>query len=132
MKIIHTDNAPKAIGPYSQAIQICNGTLYLSGQLGLDAQTMQLPASIEQQTKNALKNIDAILNQAGYSKNDVVKTLVLLKDINDFTKVNEIYARYFQDHKPARSTFQVAGLPKDASIEIEVIAYKKESNCLLK
>ncbi|MDQ0567627.1 RidA family protein [Mycoplasma yeatsii] len=128
MKVIHTDNAPKAIGPYSQAIQICNGTLYLSGQLGLDAKTMQLPECLVEQTKNVFANIDAILKEAGYTKNDVVKTLVLLKDINSFSKVNELYEEYFENHKPARSAFQVATLPKDAAIEIEVIAYKNPNN----
>ncbi|WFQ89933.1 RidA family protein [Mycoplasma feriruminatoris] len=129
MKIISTNKAPKAIGPYSQAVQICNGTLYLSGQLGLDPQTMVLENNIELQTKRCLNNIYEILKQAEYEKTDVVKTLVLLKDIKDFLLVNSIYEDFFKDHKPARSAFQVAALPKDALIEIEVIAYKKENNC---
>ncbi|AJK51773.1 RidA family protein [Mycoplasma capricolum] len=131
MKIVSTENAPKAIGPYSQAVKICNGTLYLSGQLGLDPKTMLLENNIELQTKRSLNNIYEILKQAGYQKTDVVKTLVLLKDINDFSLVNSIYEEFFEEHKPARSAFQAAALPKDALIEIEVIAYKTNTTCCL-
>lgn len=92
---------------------------------------MLLENNIELQTKRSLNNIYEILKQAGYDKTDVVKTLVLLKDINDFSLVNSIYEEFFEDHKPARSAFQAAALPKDALIEIEVIAYKKETNCCL-
>lgn len=125
MKIINTNNAPKAVGPYVQAIQIENGTLYLSGQLGLNPQTMEMPEDFMIQTKNVFQNIEAILNEAGYTKNDVVKMLVLLDDINNFGEVNKLYADFFGEHKPARSAFQVAALPLKGKIEIEVIAYKK-------
>ncbi|WP_031542711.1 RidA family protein [Mesoplasma photuris] len=125
MKVINTKNAPQAIGPYVQAIKIENGTLYTSGQLGLNPETMKLPETIEEQTRNIFSNIDAILAEAGYTKNDVIKTLVLLDDLNNFSKCNEIYAEYFDKNKPARSAFQVAALPMNAKIEIEFIAFKK-------
>ncbi|WP_031542713.1 Rid family detoxifying hydrolase [Mesoplasma photuris] len=124
MKIINTNKAPGAVGPYVQGIQIENGTLYLSGQLGLDYKTMKMPETIEEQTVNSLKNIEQILNEAGYKKENIIKTLVLLDDINDFAKVNVIYSDFFGNHKPARSAFQVGALPLKGKIEIEVIAYK--------
>ncbi|ATZ16281.1 2-iminobutanoate/2-iminopropanoate deaminase [Entomoplasma freundtii] len=125
MKIIETDKAPKAVGPYSQAIQLENGFLYTSGQLGLNPETMKMPEKVTDQAWNALENIDNILIEAGYTKNDVVKTLVLLADIKDFVECNKIYTEYFGDHKPARSAFQVAALPLGGKIEIEAIAYKE-------
>jgi len=124
-KIIHTDDAPKAIGPYSQAVILNSSDLiFTSGQIGIDPKTNNLVEGIENQTRQVFKNLIAILKEAGSSLDKVVKTTVLLKDINNFALVNKIYDSYFGDHKPARSCFEVANLPKGALIEIEVIAYK--------
>ena len=121
-KIIHTPKAPAAIGPYSQAI-MADGFLYTSGQLGIDPETGALPQDIAAQTEQSLKNIRAILEEAGLQINHVVKTVIYLKDLSDFSLVNEIYAAFFGDHKPARSCVEVSRLPKDGLIEIEVVAY---------
>ena len=124
MNIIATDNAPKAIGPYSQAIE-ANGTLYISGQIPLDPQTMEFVSDeIEAQTHQCLKNIQAILTEAGYTLENVVKYGIFLADMNDFSAVNAVYGEYFSAHKPARACVQVARLPRDAKIEIEAIAVK--------
>lgn len=124
MNIIATDNAPKAIGPYSQAIE-ANGTLYISGQIPLDPQTMEFVSDeIEDQTHQCLKNIQAILTEAGYTLENVVKCGIFLADMNDFSAVNAVYGEYFSAHKPARACVQVARLPRDAKIEIEAIAVK--------
>ncbi len=123
LNIIHTVNAPAAVGPYSQAIRTGN-LLLTSGQLGLDPATGSLPEGVEAQTEQSLKNIDAILAEAGYSRTDVVKTTVFIRNMGDFATVNGIYAAYFGDHKPARSCVEVARLPKDGLVEIEVIATK--------
>ena len=120
-RIIQTPNAPAAIGPYSQAIE-AGGFLFTSGQLGLNPETGMLPPGIEAQTKQALQNIRAILENAGLQTNDVVKTVVFLKSLSDFAVVNEIYAAFFGSHKPARSCIEVSRLPKDGLVEIEVIA----------
>jgi len=120
-RIIQSKNAPAAIGPYSQAI-MAGGLLYTSGQLGLDPETGTLPESIEEQTKQSLKNIQAILEEAGLQKTDVIKTVVFLKNMSDFAVVNGIYADFFGDHKPARSCVEAAQLPKGGLIEIEVVA----------
>ncbi|GAA6238341.1 MAG: RidA family protein [Spiroplasma phoeniceum] len=125
MELIHTDQAPQAVGPYSQAIKLANGFLYISGQLGLNPATMLLGDNISEQTIQVLANINAILNAADYTKDNVIKTTILLSDINDFVVVNEIYETFFKEHKPARSTFAVKALPKAALIEIEVIAFKE-------
>ena len=122
--IIHTEKAPAAVGPYSQAIKAGN-LLITSGQLGLVPETGALPEGIEAQTEQSLRNVDAILEAAGYAKTDVVKTTVFIKDMNDFAAVNKIYAAYFGDHKPARSCVEVARLPKDGLVEIEVTAVKE-------
>jgi 2-iminobutanoate/2-iminopropanoate deaminase len=122
MKTIHTDVAPAAIGPYSQAIQI-NGLLFTSGQIPLDPATMQIVGdSIEPQTTQALANLDAILKAGGSTREAVIKTTVFLKSMNDFARMNEIYAKFFGNHKPARSCVEVARLPKDVLFEIECIA----------
>lgn len=121
LKPINTTNAPAAIGPYSQAI-VANGFVFCSGQLGLDPQTGNLVEGIEKQTHQVIKNLEAVLKEAGSELNQVVKTTILLKNIADFPKVNEIYGSYFSDHKPARATYEVANLPKDGLIEIEAIA----------
>ena len=108
MNIIATDNAPKAIGPYSQAIE-ANGTLYISGQIPLDPQTMEFVSDeIEAQTHQCLKNIQAILTEAGYTLENVVKCGIFLADMNDFSAVNAVYGEYFSAHKPARACVQVA------------------------
>ena len=117
-----TDHGPKPIGPYSQAIRV-NGFLYVSGQVALDAKTGALVGtSIQEQTERTLENVKSIVEAAGTKMAHVVKTTVFLKDFNDFAAMNEVYARYFPSTPPARSTVQVARLPKDALVEIEVIA----------
>ncbi len=119
--VISTANAPAAIGPYSQAIRTGN-MLFTSGQLGLDPRTGALPEGVRAQTSQALANVEAILKEAGLSKENVVKTVVFLKDMADFGAVNELYAAFFGNHKPARSCVEVARLPKDGLVEIEVVA----------
>ena len=121
--IIHTEKAPAAVGPYSQAVRTGN-MLFTSGQLGLIPETGALPEGIGAQTEQSLRNIDAILETSGFEKTDVVKTTVYIKNMDDFAAVNKIYAAYFSDHKPARSCVEVARLPKDGLVEIEVIAAK--------
>ena len=114
--------APQAIGPYSQAI-VYNGIAYLSGQIPLDPATGQIVAGgIEEQTTRVLENLGAVLTAAGASFATVLKTTIFVKDMNDFAKVNEIYARYFTANPPARATVQAAKLPRDVMVEIEAIA----------
>lgn len=120
-KVIQTSKAPAAIGPYSQAIQAGN-TLYVSGQLGFDPKTMTIGGDVQQQTKTALTNMGYILEAAGCTFQNVVKTTVLLADINDFAKVNEIYSTFFSEAVPARAAYQVANLPKGGLVEIEAVA----------
>jgi len=120
-RIVQSKNAPAAIGPYSQAITAGN-LLFTSGQLGLNPETGVLSEGIEEQTKQSLKNVQAILEEAGFQKTDVIKTVVFLKNMSDFSAVNEIYAGFFGDHKPARSCVEVAQLPKGGLVEIEVVA----------
>lgn len=121
-KIIYTDKAPKAIGPYSQAIR--TGTLvYTAGQVGLDPISGELVESgIEAQTRQVLTNLKNVLEASDSGLNFVVKTTVFLKDMNDFAKMNAVYAEFFSENPPARSTIAVAGLPKGALVEIEVVA----------
>lgn len=120
--VVLTDKGPKPIGPYSQGIR-ANGFLYVSGQVALDPKTGEfVGTNIRQQTERTLENIKGILEAAGSNMHHVVKTTVFLKDINDFAAMNEIYAKFFTQAPPARSTVQVARLPKDALVEIEVIA----------
>lgn len=122
MQQVHTDNAPAAIGPYSQAI-VANGFVFTAGQVPFDPQSMQLvQGDIAAQTEQVMKNLQAILTQAGADLSSVVKTTVFLQDMNDFAAMNEVYARHFGEHKPARSTVQVARLPRDAAVEIECVA----------
>lgn len=119
---VETAEAPKAIGPYSQAI-VANGFVYSAGQIGSDPKTGTLvEGGIEAQTEQALKNIAAVLKASGSSMDNAVKSTVFLADINDFAKMNEIYAKHFKAPFPARSTVQVARLPRDAKVEIEVVA----------
>ena len=124
MKAISTKNAPAAIGPYSQAIEV-NGFVYASGQLPLDPATGTFPEGIKAQTRQSLLNAKAIMEAAGLSLNDVVKTTVLLADIADFVEMNEVYAEFFSEPYPARSAFAVKSVPKGALVEIECIAAKK-------
>ena len=120
--IISTSNAPAAIGPYSQAVKVGN-LLYTSGQLAINISTGELiNDDIKKATAQSLNNVKAILEEAGTSLDKVVKTLVFLKDMNDFADMNEVYAQYFTENPPARSCVQAAKLPKDALVEIEVIA----------
>ena len=124
MKAIATQNAPAAIGPYSQAIE-ANGTVYVSGQLGIDPATGNFAeGGVVAQARQSLTNISNILKEAGLSMKNVVKVTVLLADINDFAAVNEIYKDFFEAPFPARSAFAVAALPKGGKIEIEAIAVK--------
>jgi 2-iminobutanoate/2-iminopropanoate deaminase len=121
-KVIQTEKAPKAIGPYSQAIQAGN-FLFLSGQIPLDPKTGELvKGDIRQQTQQVLENIKGVLESQKLGMEDVVKVTIFLKDIGNFNQVNEVYATYFPSSPPARSTLEVAKLPRDADIEIEAIA----------
>jgi 2-iminobutanoate/2-iminopropanoate deaminase len=120
-KPITTSGAPAAIGPYAQAIAM-DGFVFCSGQLGLDPATGDLVDGVEAQTERALRNLSAVLDAAGATMADVVKTTLFLADIDDFAAVNAIYARFMPDPPPARSTFQVAALPKGGRVEIEAIA----------
>ncbi|RVY33715.1 RidA family protein [Helicobacter pylori] len=123
-EVIHSTLAPKAIGPYSQAIAT-NDLVFVSGQLGIDASTGEFKGTdIHAQTTQSMENIKAILKEAGLGMDSVVKTTILLKSLDDFSVVNEIYGSYFKEPYPARATFQVAKLPKDALVEIEAIAIK--------
>ena len=121
-QVIHTDSAPAAIGPYSQAIQI-GDLLFVSGQVPIDPSTGAIvEGDIKAQAQQSLNNLKAILNAAGANMGAVVKTTVFLADMNDFAAMNEVYAQFFQEPFPARSAVQVARLPKDAKVEIEAIA----------
>ena len=120
-KIINTENAPAAIGPYSQGMEV-GDLIYTSGQLPLNPETKVLATEIKAATKQSLENCKAILEKAGVSLENVFKTTVFLKDLNDFVAMNEVYATYFKENPPARSCVQVAKLPMDACVEIEVIA----------
>jgi 2-iminobutanoate/2-iminopropanoate deaminase len=121
-EIIATDRAPKAIGPYSQAVRV-NGFLFLSGQIPLDPATGALVnGAIGEQTERVLENIKGLLESAGLALENVVKTTVFLKNIGDFAPMNEVYARYFTSNPPARSTVEVARLPREVQVEIEAIA----------
>lgn len=121
MKVVHTNNAPQAIGPYSQGI-IVNNMFYSSGQIPLTAEGELVAVTVEDQTNQVFANLKAVLKEAGSSLEQVVKATVFIKDMNDFPIINEVYGQYFSDHKPARSCVEVARLPKDVKIEIEVIA----------
>lgn len=122
-KVIASPLAPKAVGPYSQAIAHDN-TLYISGQLPIDGATGKMAEGIEAQTRQSLANLGHILNEAGYSYDDVAKTTVLLADIADFGAMNAVYAEYFTSDKPARICYQVAALPMGALVEIDCVAIK--------
>ena len=121
--VITTEKSPAAIGPYSQAIEV-NGMIYTSGVIGVDPKTGEAGATIEEQTKQVFENLKGLLEDAGSSLDQAVKTTVFIKTMDDFATVNEIYASYFTDAFPARSCVEVARLPKDLLIEVEVIAIK--------
>jgi len=123
MEIISTNKAPQAIGPYSQAIMV-PPFLFTSGQIPLKENGELVEGSIEFQTEQVFKNLTAILAEKQLTLNDVVKVTVFLKDMNEFQEMNQVYAAFFGEHKPARSTIEVARLPKDVKIEIELIAYQ--------
>ena len=123
-KIISTTNAPGAIGPYSQAVEV-NGTLYISGQVPVDPATGKVvEGGIKEQTEQVMKNIAAILEEAGYSFTDVVKSTCLLSDMSNFATMNEVYGSYYKENPPARAAFAVKELPLSVMVEIETIAVK--------
>ncbi len=126
LKVVHTDDAPAAIGPYSQAI-VCDGWVFASGQVALDPTTGELTGgSVAQQTDRVFRNLSAVLSASGSSLQSVVKTTVYLSDMNDFAEMNEVYARHFGEHRPARATVQAAGLPKAVDVEIDAVARVQE------
>ena len=126
-KIISTDKAPKAIGPYSQAVEIDN-MLFISGQLPIDPVSNEIvKGGIAEQTDQVLKNLSTILSAAGFGFVDVVKTTCMLSDLKNFTGMNDVYAQYFTKDLPARATFQAAALPRNAMIEMEIIAVKQKA-----
>lgn len=124
MKAINAAKAPAAVGPYVHAVQAGN-TIYTSGQLGLIPETGELAVGVEAQAEQAIKNLEVVLKEAGCTLKNVVKTTVFLADINDFAKINAVYAKYFDEHKPARSCVQAGALPKGGLFEMEVIAVKE-------
>lgn len=122
LKVVATDQAPGAIGPYSQAI-ISNGFVFTAGQVGFDPKKMEIVGTtVGEQTEQVMKNLAAVLKAAGSGLDKVVKTTVFLADMADFQAMNEVYAKHFGNHKPARSTVAAAGLPRNARVEIEVVA----------
>lgn len=125
MKAFHTDKAPAAVGPYVQALQAGN-FLYISGQTPIVPETGQLvEGDIKEQTRQVFRNIEAILEEAGYAKEDVLKSTVFLTDMANFKDMNEVYAEFYGDHRPTRSAFAVRALPLGAEVEIETICYKE-------
>lgn len=122
-KAILTENAPAAVGPYVHAVEAGN-MLFCSGQLGTDPVTGELADGVKAQALQSLKNLDAVLKEAGYKLTDVVKTMVFLDNMDDFSDVNEVYENFFEGHKPARCCVEVARLPKGGLVEIELIAVK--------
>ncbi|MHD0317664.1 RidA family protein [uncultured Fusobacterium sp.] len=123
-RIIHTEKAPAALGPYSQAVEV-NGTIFVSGQIPFVPETMSLISEdIQDQTKQSLENVKAILEAAGYTFKNVVKATVFIKNMEDFALMNEVYNEYLGNIRPARACVEVAKLPKDVKVEIEVIAVK--------
>jgi 2-iminobutanoate/2-iminopropanoate deaminase len=124
MKKVHTTEAPAAIGPYSQGI-VYNNLFFSSGQIPLTKEGEMVDGDVKEQTHQVFSNLKAVLNEAGSSLEQVIKATVFIKDMNEFADINEVYGQYFSEHKPARSCVEVARLPKDAKVEIEVIALTK-------
>ncbi|SHJ82542.1 RidA family protein [Paramaledivibacter caminithermalis] len=125
LKVVHTDKAPAAVGPYSQAI-LAGNLLFVSGQIPFNSATGEMvQGSIEDETRQCLENAKAILEEAGTTLENVVKATVFIKDMNQFGRINEVYGEYFNTHKPARACVEVARLPKDVNVEIEMIAIVK-------
>ncbi|MBN3552980.1 RidA family protein [Fictibacillus nanhaiensis] len=124
MKKIHTEEAPAAIGPYSQGI-IIDKLFFSSGQIPLTKEGIMIDGDVKEQTHQVFQNLKAVLKEAGSSLDQVVKATIFISDMNEFADINEVYAEYFNEHKPARSCVEVARLPKDAKVEIEVIALTK-------
>lgn len=124
-KIIATDKAPAAIGPYSQAVEV-NGMIYTSGIIPVDPETGVIPEGSVEQARQVMKNMSALLQSAGSSMDQVIKTTVFIKEMDDFAAINEVYAEFFQEAYPARSCVEVARLPKDVLMEMEAIALKKD------
>lgn len=122
-KVISTDKAPAAIGPYSQAIEV-NGMVFTSGVIPVDPQTGVIPATIEEQANQAFSNLKNLIEASGATIDKVIKTTVFIKEMNDFGKINEIYATYFKEPFPARSCVEVARLPKDVMLEVEAVVVK--------
>ncbi|MDW0111359.1 RidA family protein [Sporosarcina aquimarina] len=125
MNYVATEQAPKAIGPYAQAVKV-NGMVYTSGAIPLDINGEVVGTTIEEQTNQVFENLKAVLAEANSSLSQVVKATVFIKDMNEFAALNEVYAKHFGDHTPARSTVEVARLPKDLKVEIEVVAVAAE------
>lgn len=125
LKVVHTDKAPGAVGPYSQAV-LAGNLLFLSGQIPINPATGELvKSSIEEETRQCLENAKAILEEAGTTLENVIKATVFIKDMDQFGRINEVYGQYFHTHKPARACVEVARLPKDVNVEIEMIAVVK-------
>ncbi|CAN7604626.1 RidA family protein [Rossellomorea sp. LjRoot5] len=124
MRVVSTKEAPAAIGPYSQGI-VVNNLFYSSGQIPLTPEGSMIEGDVMEQTHQVFRNLQAVLSEAGATFETVVKATVFIKDMNDFGAINEVYGEYFSNHKPARSCVEVARLPKDAQVEIEVIALVK-------
>ena len=122
-KVISTDKAPSAIGPYSQAIEI-NGMVYTSGVIPVNPATGEIPSGVEAQAEQAISNLCALVEESGSKVENIVKTTVFIKEMNDFATINEIYKKHFKEPFPARSCVEVARLPKDVLLEIEAIAWK--------
>ena len=124
-KVVSTSKAPKALGPYSQAVKV-GGFVFCAGQIGIDPKTGELKEGVEEQTRQVLQNLKAVLEASGSSLERVVKTTIYLKNVKDFEKVNKIYAEYFGKIKPARATVEVSNLPKGALVEIEAVAVEND------
>lgn len=124
MKVINTEKAPEALGPYSHATEI-NGLVFTSGQIPLNLEGQIVSDDVKEQTKQVLENLKVVLDQAGSDLDSVIKATIFIADMNEFQNINEIYGKYFSDHRPARSCVEVARLPKDVKVEIELIAKVK-------
>lgn len=128
LRIVETSGAPAAIGPYSQGV-IYGGLLFTAGQIAFDPDTMEIVGeTVAEQTDRAFRNLEAVLREAGSSFQQVLKATVFLRDMDDFAEMNEVFARYFGDHRPARSAVQVARLPRDVAVEIELVAAVGETD----